>query len=123
MRRHGAAARNRSIEVGRGIESAMWSMRVIREARVGAIIVAGQHGEVLRVDSCAPDGYGVNTSLTPFHVKPEVLRSVGPKWVQSDLKALGDAPCSVHGHVVRDRRASAASSLRPGVDLRRTNQS
>lgn len=90
MRRHGVAARRRAhailIDAEKAIVKAMWAARVHREARRGARVVAGPLGEVLVVESVSPDGYGVSTSTTSLSVQPDVLKRVGLRWVEDDLK-------------------------------------
>lgn len=110
MRRHGKSAARRELavahEVGLLVADAMWTARTVREARAGAIVVAGKHGEVLRVTSVGLDKCTVNAAVAPFHVRPEVCRRVGANWVQEDLRTSGEALRSVRGHVTRDRRSS-----------------
>jgi len=88
-----------------------WSARTHREARAGAIIVAGQCGEVLRVNSVGIDGYDVMTEEVPFRVRPDILARCGVNWVQSDLKVLGDA------RPLGDRPSAAATGQRAATDL------
>ncbi len=107
MRTHGRVATRRWVDIELAVRAAQWSARVIREARRGAVVVAGPKGEVLRVDSVGLSGYGVDLSSTPFHILPEILRRTGLKWVESDL---GDAPCAVERSP-----AQAAPSLGPGT--------
>jgi hypothetical protein len=73
------------LEVERFIAGAMWSMRVHREARAGARVVAGPHGEVLRVESVSLSGYGIQTVAMPLRVRPEISARVGQRWVEADL--------------------------------------
>lgn len=115
MRRHGPSASRISAEVSDLIAESMWCLRVLREARSGAIVVAGPRGEVLRVDLVATDKSFVATSCTPFIVRPEILAKVGPRWVQEDLKALGDASVTP----TRDRPSAAAPGQRAGTNLPR----
>lgn len=118
MRRHGrvASAKSRAIaiEAEKAIVISMWEARVIREARRGAVVVAGPSGEVLSVQTVALDGYGVHTVLTPFTVKNEVLRRKGTRWIEDDLSNLGDAPTKPKSHVERDRPDAAAPGQRTG---------
>ena len=114
MRRHGPAARAIASEVQDFIFTAMWTARVLREARSGAIVVAGPDGEVLSIRTVAIDGYGVDAVVAPFAVRPEIRQRYGTRWVQSNL---GEDASSVDAHVTRESPASAAPSLGQGTNL------
>lgn len=117
MRRHGRVAFWRRVEVERDIEHAMWSARVLREARRGAIVVAGPSGEVLSVRSVAIDGSGADTVVSPHTVRPDIRARYGTRWIQDNL---GDAPSSVDGNHSREihhSQSSAAPGLGPGTIL------
>ena len=86
MRKH--SRRHRAF-VERKVAQLMWGARVSREARRGAIVVAGPCGEVLRVDASSLDGRLVVVAPVPFKVKPDVLARTGPRWTQDDLRASG----------------------------------
>lgn len=70
------------------IEIAMWSARVHREARLGAVIVAGPSGEVMRVNSINLNKYGVDVSDTSFQFLPKVLKKIGVCWTEKEIRAL-----------------------------------
>lgn len=89
MRVHGrhasAKARAIAVEAEKQLVLSMWHARVLREARKGAVVVAGPRGEVLSVTSVSLDGNHVEAALTPFTVKPDVILRKGPRWTEADL--------------------------------------
>lgn len=68
------------------IDQMMWEARAIREVRIGACVVAGPKGEVLRVDAVALSGDGAILTAVPSPVANEILKRMGPRWVEKDLQ-------------------------------------
>ena len=66
MRRHGKRARDIAASVDRYVVTAMWSARVHREARRGAIAVEGPGGLAVRIEAVGLDGYGVVATEVPI---------------------------------------------------------
>ncbi len=119
MRRHGAEAKRRAAEISAIVEESAWSLRVLREARNGAIVVAGFLGEVLRVEFVAIDKSFAVAAHCCLTVPPEILARTGARWVQEDLKIPVDAPSSVEGHVARDSSSPAATGQGTSTNLPR----
>lgn len=131
MRKHGhvasAKARAIALEAEKEIVLSMWEARVLREARRGAVVVAGPRGEVLRVVSVSIDGKSAHAAITPLAVPDDVLKRVGPNWIEDDLKIknnLGDDQSqsrhSTHGSPPPAAPIPAAGHR---VDLRTTRPS